>query len=146
MVPRKRILLIDEDADRRGARSYVLEIRGYRVLAAANAEEALAICAGTLLYLIVLALPIAATDELLTKLRAAAPGVPPLVIRAETPTREADDRALLLNVGSAPSISASTPMTDLLDRIKFMAVRKRGPRKGMRRVEGAWAPAAGSVA
>jgi two-component system response regulator CpxR len=107
-----------------------LETRGYRVLTATNAAEALAVIEpmeqGALdLLLADLLLPGMDGNELVRRAKAMHPMLPALIISG---TVTAFDRALAADAFLPKG--ASSP-AELLDRIKVLVARKRGPKRQM---------------
>jgi DNA-binding response OmpR family regulator len=113
MRPRKKILLIDPDDNRRGEFKFILEVRGYRVVQTARGDA----------DLIIARWPIAHSS--CERLKRNNPRTPLLII---APVAE----RMPLSVLADAVVWQSLPRWDLLDRIHVMCSRKRGPRKGYR--------------
>ena len=128
MRPKKIILCVDDNEQTLSVRTFLLETRGYRVLNAATAQEALEILErtepGTLDLLISdLLLPGMDGNELVRRARQMHPTLPTLIVSG---TVVAYDRALAAD-GFLPKGAGSA--AELLERIKVLVARKRGPRK-----------------
>jgi two-component system response regulator CpxR len=128
MRPKKVILCVDDNEQILSVRTFLLETRGYRVLSAGTAQEALEIlehtASGTLDLLISdLLLPGMDGNELVRRARQMHPTLPTLIVSG---TVVAHDRALAAD-GFLPKGAGSA--AELLERIKVMVARKRGPRK-----------------
>jgi two-component system response regulator CpxR len=124
MRPKKRILLIDTNEERQSLRRFLLETNGYYVLSAASAEETRALIATEPLDLIVCAWPLLQIDAaaLLNELHCLDPYQRVLVL---CDGQMAQPLALRAHAVVLPKISAA----ELLERVKIMSGRKRGPRK-----------------
>ena len=113
MRPKKRVLLIDTDEDRRGELKFILETCGFRVIQTALGE----------IDLIILQWPVSAGSA--KRLKEANPHTPLMVLYPVGITAP--------NVPSADMVMPSAGLggrADLLERIRVLVVRKRGPRKG----------------
>jgi CheY-like chemotaxis protein len=109
MRPPKTILLIDRNEERRGVRAFALAVHGYRVTQAARLkavrERVFDLCIGVW--------PVGVFT---------APYTPSLLIYR----KGAGEKALDLAVADAYLCDPS--MADLLERVKILTARKRGPR------------------
>ncbi len=130
MRPRKVILCVDDNEQTLAVRKFLLETRGYRVLTAACAREALAQLespeTATLdLLLCDLMLPDMDGGELIRRARILRPGVPTLMISGTVSQFERGSAAdAFLPKG------ASSPV-ELLERVRILVARKRGPKKAV---------------
>lgn len=127
MRPRKVILCVSANEHDLSVTRFTLEVSGYRVVAAATPEEAIA-AAHSASSPIDLALIDFAVDEmdgseLAVKLRLASPRTPILLLVPGEPKTLDEVDALVLNKKTVTG-------QELLERIKMMSTRKRGPRKG----------------
>jgi CheY-like chemotaxis protein len=126
MRPKKQILLVDGDENRRSVRRFVLETRGFAVEAVATAEEPIAkLCQRRLPFeLVIVAWPInaGATAALLIALRKMNWHCSSLLL-AETLAKGPDDSFF-----DGWLLGAFTT-EGLIDQVKLMTARKRGPRK-----------------
>lgn len=130
MRPKKTILCVDDNEQALAVRKFLLETRGYRVLAARSAEEALEYFrqGGIDLVLGDLVMPQMDGNEMVRRMKEIAPEVPAILISGSVKNFERANRAdAFLPKG------ASTPV-EMLERIRVMIARKRGPRKVYRPV------------
>lgn len=130
MRPRKTILCVDDNEQILSVRKFLLETRGYRVLALPNAGAALEILGSALpgsidLLLTDLLLPGMDGNELARRAKEVHPGLPTLVVSG---TVANFDRAAAADAFLPKG--ASTP-AELLDRIRVLVARKRGPKKAV---------------
>lgn len=129
MRPNKMILLVDADEDRRSVLSFTLGLHHYDVLAAASPAEAFSIFPRCALDLTVVVHrpPLLDADPLLRVLKGLANHVPALVLMEQLEPEE---------VAWADShLKICCPPVEMLERIRVMSARKRGPRKGSKRQE-----------
>lgn len=125
MRPKKTILCVDDNEQALSVRKFMLETRGYRVLAALDGETALELFrqGGIDLVLTDLVMPRLDGNELVRRMKELAPEVPALIISGSVKTFERANRAdAFLPKG------ACTPQ-EVLERIRIMATRKRGPKR-----------------
>jgi two-component system response regulator CpxR len=128
MRPKKTILSVDDNEQILSVRTFLLETRGYRVLAVATPHEALEILANALpgsidLLLCDLMMPRIDGNELVRRAKELHPGLPTMIVSG---TITAYDRA-----GRADAFlpkGACSPV-ELLERIRILVTRKRGPKK-----------------
>lgn len=125
MRPKKVILCIDDNDQALSVRKFVLETRGYRVLTAKNAEQAIELydCGRVDLVISDLVMPHCNGNDLIMQLKEIAPWVPAVLVSGSIkqfdPTTRAD--AFLPKGASSPQ--------ELLERVRVLLVRKRGPKK-----------------
>ena len=125
MRPKKTILCVDHNESTLSIRKYLLETRGYRVHPARNGQEATASFSATQIDLVLVELGLPHTDgiALVRELKELSPETPMILIsdtvRAGERTHQAD---FFLGRG------ACSP-SELIERIRVMSARKRGPRK-----------------
>jgi CheY-like chemotaxis protein len=128
MRPRKTILCVEDNEQILSIRKFMLETRGYRVLSASCAAEALEYLQAALpgsidLLLSDLILPQMDGNELARRAKQLHACLPVLIVSG---TVTSFDRA-----ASADAFlpkGACTP-AELLDRIRILVARKRGPKK-----------------
>ncbi len=128
MRPRKTILCVEDNEQILSVRKFMLETRGYRVIALTNSHAALEYLEGTPpgsvdLLLTDLLLPGMDGNELARRAKQMHPGIPTLLVSGVVSNY---DRA-----GAADAFlpkGACTP-AEMLDRIRVLATRKRGPKK-----------------
>ncbi len=128
MRPKKVILCVDDNEQTLSVRTFLLETRGYRVISALTATEALDVLErmipGTLDLLISdLLMPGMDGNELVRRAKEMHPLLPTLIVSG---TVSNYDRALAADAFLPKG--ASSPL-ELLDRIKVLVARKRGPKK-----------------
>lgn len=129
MRPKKTILCVDDNEQALAVRKFLLETRGgYRVVAAASGKDAVEEFrrGGIDLVLSDLLMPQMNGNELVRRLKEIAPEIPMILISGSVKTFDHGNRAdAFLPKGSA------TP-GEMLERIRVMIARKRGPRKHLR--------------
>ena len=128
MRPKKTILCVDDNEQILSVRTFLLETRGYRVIAVHNAQEALTVLdqylPGTLdLILCDLIMPQMDGNELVRRAKQLHPGLPAMIVSG---TVNAFDRALYADVFLPKG--ASSP-AEMIERIRVLVARKRGPKK-----------------
>jgi two-component system response regulator CpxR len=128
MRPKKVILCVDDNETTLSVRTFLLETRGYRVLNATTSTEALEILVrttpGTLDLLIAdLLLPGMDGNELVRRAKQMHPTLPALIVSG---TVASYDRALAADAFLPKG--AGSP-SELLERIRVLVARKRGPKK-----------------
>jgi two-component system, OmpR family, response regulator CpxR len=131
MRPKKVILYVEDNEQELSVLRFLLEINGYKVLSASNGQEAIALFTKTPQIDLVLAntrMPQMTGHQLVERLKRIASYVPMLLLDDSQP-------------GSGEIHAADAMMTrkncsaqELLERIKVMSARKRGPRKGAQRI------------
>lgn len=130
MRPKKTILCVDDNEQALAVRKFLLETRGYRVVSARTGEEAVERFrdGGIDLVLGDLVMPQMDGNEMVRRMKEIAPEVPMILISGSIKTFDRANRAdAFLPKG------ASTPV-EMLERIRVMIARKRGPRKILRPV------------
>jgi CheY-like chemotaxis protein len=130
MRPKKVILCVDDNEQVLSLRTFLLETRGYRVLSAPSGSAALAIveqsAPGTLdLLMTDLLLPGIDGNELVRRAKQLHPALPALIVSG---TVTASDRALAADAFLPKGACSSA---ELLERVRVLVARKRGPRKQM---------------
>lgn len=128
MRPKKTILCVDDNEQILSVRTFFLQTRGYRVIAFANAHDALDAIANSLpgsldLLLCDLLMPQMDGNELVRRAKQLQPGLPAMIVSG---TVTAYDRAGGADV-FLPKGTASP--AEMLERIRILVARKRGPRK-----------------
>ncbi|WP_433966050.1 response regulator [Tunturiibacter gelidiferens] len=130
MRPKKTILCVDDNEQVLSVRTFLLETRGYRVVAAHSAQQALTILdqylPGTLdLILCDLIMPQMDGNELVRRAKQLHPGLPAMIVSG---TVNAFDRAVHADVFLPKG--ASSP-AEMIERIRVLVARKRGPKKAL---------------
>jgi len=128
MRPKKTILCVDDNEHVLSVRTFLLETRGYRVIAFTNPHEALEVIARSLpgsldLLLADLIMPQMDGNELVRRAKDLHPQLPALIVSG---TVTAYDRAGQADVFLPKG--ACTP-AELLERVRILVARKRGPKK-----------------
>ena len=129
MRPRKTILCVDDNEQALSVRKFMLETRGYRVLIAHTAADALEIFAAGNVDLVLsdLIMPQMDGNELVRRMKSISPEVPTIILSGSVKNFErASSADAFLPKG------ACTPL-EVLERIRVMIARKRGPRKAQPR-------------
>lgn len=127
MRPKKTILCIDDNEQTLSVRKFLLETRGYRVLTATNGQDAITLFSSTQVDLVLtdLGLPQMDGNQLIGHLKEISPEVP-MILTSDTvrPGERAHRADAFLAKGCC------TP-SELIERIRVMSARKRGPRKAV---------------
>ncbi len=129
MRPKKVILCVDDNEQTLAVRKFLLETRGYRVISARDGATAIEILeqGGIDLVLGDLLMPQMDGNEMVRRMKQLSPEVPMILISGTVKSFERANRAdAFLPKG------ASSPV-ELLERIRVMIARKRGPKKSVRR-------------
>jgi two-component system response regulator CpxR len=131
MRPKKVILCVDDNEQELSVLKFTLATNGYRVLAASNGQEAIAVFSATPQIDLVLAdthMPQMSGIQLAERLKRMRSHVPMLLL--------GDAQAVGGEIHVADAVMARKNCTsfELLERVKMMSARKRGPRKGAHRI------------
>ncbi len=125
MKPKKTILCVDDNEQSLSIRKVMLETRGYRVVTSNNGSEALEIFrrGGIDLVLTDLIMPGLDGTALVEKIKQVSPHTPAILFSGKIKVYERDTRAdIFLPKGMYAPI-------ELLERIRMLLVRKRGPKR-----------------
>jgi len=128
MKAKKTILCIDDNEQSLSIRKVMLETRGYRVLTSTSGQQALEMFqqGGIDLVLTDLVMPGLDGTELIDRIKSIAPHVPAILFSGKIKVYEKDTRAdIFLPKGMYAPV-------ELLERIRLLLVRKRGPKSVMR--------------
>jgi CheY-like chemotaxis protein len=128
MRPKKIILCVDDNEQILSVRTFLLETRGYRVIALTNPHDAIEAISNSLpgsidLLLCDLLMPQMDGNELVRRAKQMHPTLPAMIVSG---TVTSFDRA-----GRADAFmpkGACSP-AEMLERIRILVARKRGPRK-----------------
>ncbi len=128
MRPKKVILCVDNNEQTLSVRTFLLETRGYRVIAKTSSQQALEVlertAQGALDLLIAdLLLPGMDGNELVRRAKQIHPSLPALIVSG---TVAAQDRALAADAFLPKGAGTAV---ELLERIRVLVARKRGPKK-----------------
>jgi CheY-like chemotaxis protein len=130
MRPKKTILCVDDNEQILSVRTFLLETRGYRVLAALTAQRAIELLEQSLpgaidLILCDLLMPQMDGNELVRRAKQIHPGLPAMIVSG---TVNAFDRAGCADVFLPKG--ACSP-AEIIERIRVLVARKRGPKKAV---------------
>ena len=128
MRPKKTILCVDDNEQILSIRTFLLETRGYRVIAHTNPHEALDVISCTLpgsldLLLTDLLMPQMDGNELVRRAKELHPTLPTMIVSGSVTSY---DRACRADVFVPKGAGSSA---ELLERIRILVARKRGPKK-----------------
>lgn len=125
MKPKKTILCVDDNEQSLSIRKILLETRGYRVIACNNGEQALESFrrGGVDLVLTDLVMPGVDGSQLIDAIKSLSPQTPAVLISGRVKIYERDTLAdVFLPKGMYEP-------AELLERIRLLLVRKRGPKR-----------------
>jgi len=130
MRPKKTILCIDDNEQALSVRKFLLETRGYKVIALTSATEAMGVlrksAQGSIdLLLTDLSMPLVDGNDLIHQAKQLHPTLPTLLL---TGTSKHFDRPTRADVYLARG--ADSPQ-ELLERVRVLVARKRGPKKAV---------------
>lgn len=128
MRPKKVILCVDDNEQSLSIRKFMLETRGYRVLAATSGREAIDVFqhAGSVdLVLTDLVMPEMDGAEVIRVLKELAPDIPMILVSGKVKMYEKGTRA------DAFLPKGTYLAAELLERIRVLLVKKRGPKKNL---------------
>jgi CheY-like chemotaxis protein len=130
MRPKKVILCVDDNEQELSVLKFMLATNGYKVLTALTGQEAIGIFAGSQIDLVLAdyAMPQMTGNQLVGRLKQIAPHIPMILLG--DPQRMGGE----IHSGDALLAKKNCPAQELLERIKVMSARKRGPRKGSLRI------------
>jgi CheY-like chemotaxis protein len=125
MKPKRTILCVDDNEQSLSIRKIMLETRGYRVAACKNTEEALErFRVGDVdLLLTRLSMPGVDGSKLIAAIKEISPQTPAILLADKARTYDHGSRA---DVFLAKGMYAPA---ELLERIRILLVRKRGPKR-----------------
>ena len=125
MKPKRTILCVDANEQALSIRKILLETRGYRVLACNSSEQALEVFrrGGVDLVLSDLVMPGADGSRLIDEIKRVSPQTPAVLISSRNKTSEHETQADVC-LSKAMCVPA-----ELLERIRALLVRKRGPKR-----------------
>ncbi len=129
MKPKRTILCVDDNEQSLSIRKIMLETRGYRVMACTQAEQALELFkqGGIDLVLTDLVMPVFDGSRLIQEIKAISPETPAILLSGKVRIYDRDTQAdVFLPKGMyAPA--------ELLERIRLLLIRKRGPKRPLHR-------------
>ena len=131
MKPKRTILCVDDNEQALSIRKVMLETRGYRVVTCISGEDALECFkrGGVDLVLTDLIMPGLDGSKLIDAVKNISPQTPAILLSGKVRIYDRDTRAdVFLPKGMyAPA--------ELLERIRLLLVRKRGPKRAPQRAE-----------
>lgn len=131
MKPKRTILCVDENEQTLSIRKIMLETRGYRVVACRGGEEALDRFKKGGVDLVLTDLIMQGLDgaKLIEKVKEMSPQTPTILLSGKVKIFDGSTRAdVFLSKGAyAPA--------ELLERVRLLLVRKRGPKRAQPRGE-----------
>ena len=126
MRPKKIILCVDDNEQELSVLKFMLSTNGYRVVSATNGQEAIGIFNEMTVDLVLAdyAMPQMNGSQMVERLKQIASHVPMILL--------GDPQRMGGEIHAADALLAKKSCTpqELLERIKVMSARKRGPRKG----------------
>jgi two-component system, OmpR family, response regulator CpxR len=130
MRPKKIILCVDDNEQELSVLKFMLSTNGYRVVSASSAHDAIGIFSEIPVDLVLsdFSMPQMNGDLLVKRLKQMASHIPMILLG--DPSKMADS----LHGADALLAKKNLSSQELLERIKIMSARKRGPRKGSSRV------------
>lgn len=129
MKPKRTILCVDDNEQSLSIRKVMLETRGYRVVACTGGEEALTHFkkGGVDLVLTDLIMPGIDGTKLIEEIKTLSPETPAILLSGKVRMYDRDTRAdVFLPKGMYAPV-------ELLERIRILLVRKRGPKRAQLR-------------
>ncbi len=129
MKPKRTILCVDDNEQTLSYRKIVLETRGYRVVCVSRGEDALERFqrGGIDLVITDMAMPGVDGPQLIAKIKEVSPHTPAILISSKVRIYDHDSQAdVFLTKGMYSTV-------DLLERVRQLLVRKRGPKRMMER-------------
>lgn len=130
MRPKKVILCVNHNEDELSVLKFMLATNGYRVMSASTGHEAISVFREVAVDLVLaeFSMPQMNGKQLVERLKTIASHVPMILL--------GDPQAMNTGIQVADALLAKKNCTsqELLERIKIMSARKRGPRKGTHRM------------
>jgi CheY-like chemotaxis protein len=129
MRPKKIILCVDDNEQELSVLKFMLATNGYKVVSASTGQEAIGVF-GAMQVDLVLAdfnMPQMNGDQLVHRLKRIAAHVP-MILLGDSQAAGGE-----IHVADAMLAKKNCSAHELLERIKVMSARKRGPRKGAQR-------------
>jgi CheY-like chemotaxis protein len=126
MRPKKVILCVDDNEQELSVLKFMLATNGYRVVSAISGQEAIGIFSEITVDLVLadFVMPQMNGDQLINRLKQISSHIPMILL--------GDPQKMGGELHSADAVLAKKNISaqELLERIKIMSARKRGPRKG----------------
>jgi two-component system, OmpR family, response regulator CpxR len=130
MRPKKIILCVDDNEQELSVLKFMLSTNGYRVVSANNGNDAIGIFSEMPVDLVLtdFSMPQMNGDQLVKRLKQISSHIPMILLG--DPNKMGDS----MHGADALIAKKNCPPQMLLERIKIMSARKRGPRKGSTRI------------
>ena len=130
MRVKKIILCVDDHEQSLSIRKFMLETRGYNVIACCKPEEALAAFEKNPVDLVLTDMLMPSMDgaDMVRKMKDINPDVPAIIFSGKL---KMYDKEMPANIFLPKGVFAPA---ELLERIRVLLVRKRGPKKGVKRL------------
>jgi CheY-like chemotaxis protein len=130
MRPKKVILCVDDNEQELSVLKFMLSTNGYKVLSATTGQEAISLFSANQVDLVLSDFNMQPMngDQLVNRLKGIASHVPMILLGDPQMTGGE------IHVADAMLAKKNCTPQDLLEKIKVMSARKRGPRKGTQRV------------
>lgn len=124
MRPKRTILCVDDNEQSLSVRKIMLETRGYKVVTCTSGRQALELFrnGGIDLVLSDLVMPDFTGDKLVEAIKEDSPEIPAILFSGKIKAYEKTKADIFLPKGMYAPI-------ELLDKIRLMLVKKRGPKK-----------------
>ncbi len=126
MRPKKIILCVNDNEQELSVMSFMLNTNGYRVVPATNGKDAIELFSGMQVDLVLAdyAMPQMNGAQMVSRMKQIASHVPMILL--------GDPQSMGGQIHLADALLAKKQCSpqELLERIKIMSARKRGPRKG----------------
>jgi two-component system, OmpR family, response regulator CpxR len=129
MRPKKVILCVDENEQELSILKFLLTTNGYKVVKAVTSQEAIGVFSGLQVDLVLASYgtPQMNGGQLVDRLKRIAPHVPMILLGDPQNGNQ-------IHVADAMVARKNCTPLELLERVKLMSARKRGPRKGTHRL------------
>jgi len=141
MKPKRTILCVDDNEQTLSHRKIMLETRGYRVATFARGEDALEhfTHGGVDLVIADMAMPGLDGPQLIARIKDISPQTPAILISSKVRIYDHDSQAdIFLTKGMySPA--------DLLEKVRLLLIRKRGPKRLLQRQQAAMASRVGAA-
>jgi len=130
MRPKKIILCVDDNEQELSVLKFMLATNGYRVVSATNGQDAIGLFSENQVDLVLVdqTMPQMNGCQLVERLKQIAAHVPMILLG--DPQKMAGE----MHAADALLAKKNCSSQELLERIKVMSARKRGPRKGSQRM------------
>jgi len=136
MKPKRTILCVDDDERALSIRKVMLETRGYRVITSSDPETAIALITAGGIDLVItdLMMPKLSGAKLVDQLKAISPSTPALLFSGSV------NACMEEHLADAWLPKGEFAPMELLDKVRLLLIRKRGPKRMLPPATGAVAP------